>query len=171
MSGPVAAPPGFQPGYQFDPWEEMMKIRMQFQNEMTSMMTSVKTLQEENIRLKIQLMEEREPKYATPPDIDPERSAHVRDGRKPKKLEDSKKTQDTSFERRHRKQMDKEDGPRGRQVLGRKKTKEDGAESQQDSMKAKQKEEGAVAQQDRSRKDYEEERLNERSEHRKSSVY
>ncbi len=135
LVSPSIGPPVFPP--QFNPmqvWmEEQGKMQVHLQQEVLRMSQNVKSLQEENVRLKIQLVEERETKYSTPPE---ERT-----------LVRSSKSTVKSMEKRRRRSRERqsEDGPRGQQEL----FQEDGPRGQQDSSK----EDGPRGQQDSSQED------------------
>ena len=61
--------PPFNAGYPSQFWqEEQMRFQLQVNSEFRQMNNMMKQLQEENLFLRMQLMEEREPKYATPPE-------------------------------------------------------------------------------------------------------
>ena len=159
LVSPSMGPPVFPP--QFNPmqvWmEEQGRMQVQLQQEVMMMSQNVKTLQEENVRLKIQLVEERETKYSTPP----EERMLVRSSKSTvKSLEKGKRRsrerqvedgprgqQESPKEDGPRGQQDpsKEDGPRGQQDL----SKEDGPRGQQDPSK----EDGPRGQQDSSKED------------------
>ena len=132
MFSPHMAPAAFPPGYHpMQAWaEDHMRVQVQLQHEMLQMSQNMKSLQEENARLRVQLMEERETKYSTPPD-----------GRS---LEKSLRSIDKYAEKRkkggHHSLKSKEDGSRDRQDL----REEDGSRDQQDSRK----EDGSRDQQD-----------------------
>ena len=64
-NGPPSFPHGHNP-MQF--WmEDQMRTQVQLQQEVMVLAQNMKSLQEENLRLKVQLVEERETKYSTPP--------------------------------------------------------------------------------------------------------
>ena len=152
MMSPMGYPLAPQHGYGYVPhhtqqgmFDEMM---WQFRQEMGQMSKSLTQLQEENLRLRIQLMEERETRYTTPPDVTP--AEGLRDsarrqkvsGKKPKSKGVEAKQEDFEASK------PKEDASRGEQeaetpkaeeeVIGRKLeevSKEDGPAGQQESVR------------------------------------
>eukprot|EP00434_Breviolum_minutum_P044337 symbB.v1.2.039588.t1/scaffold6451.1/size17988/3 len=133
--GPMGFPSGFNP-MQF--WaEDQMRMQVQLQQEVMALSQTMKSLQEENVRLRVQLVE-RETKYSTPPDAKTiERTLRTtgRSSRK-KKQEDGQECQQ---------EASKEDGLECRQET----SKEDGLERRQDTSK----EDGQECQQDTSKED------------------
>ena len=109
MFSPHMVPPAFPPAYHpMHAWtEDQMRIQVQLQHEMMHLSQNMKSLQEENVRLRVQLMEERETKYSTPPD-----------GRS---LEKSLRSIDKHIDKRKKGGLEsskpKEDGSRGQQDL------------------------------------------------------
>jgi hypothetical protein len=109
MFSPHMVPPAFPPAYHpMHAWtEDQMRIQVQLQHEMMQLSQNMKSLQEENVRLRVQLMEERETKYSTPPD-----------GRS---LEKSLRSIDKHIDKRKKGGLEsskpKEDGSRGQQDL------------------------------------------------------
>ena len=134
--GPMGFPSGFNP-MQF--WaEDQMRMQVQLQQEVMALSQTMKSLQELNVRLRVQLVEERETKYSTPPDAKTiERTLRTtgRSSRK-KKQEDGQECQQ---------EASKEDGLECRQET----SKEDGLERRQDTSK----EDGQECQQDTSKED------------------
>ena len=140
-----------------------MRIQVQLQHEMMQLSQNMKSLQEENVRLRVQPMEERESKYSTPPDgRSLEKSLrsidkHM-DQRKKGGLESSKPKEDGSRDRkepekedgsRDRKEPEKEDGSRDQQDV----SEEDGSRDQQDSCE----EDGSRDRQDKEKRESSEE--------------
>lgn len=72
IPAPMTAPPppGFSAGIPpYVGWpEEQARAQWQMTSEMQQLSYTMRQLQEENLRLKMQLMEEREVRYSTPPD-------------------------------------------------------------------------------------------------------
>ena len=60
MFSPHMVPPAFPPAYHpMHAWtEDQMRIQVQLQHEMMQLSQNMKSLQEENVRLRVQLMEE-----------------------------------------------------------------------------------------------------------------
>lgn len=153
LPGPssMPAPPGFNPGmppgspgYPHVPqWlEDQLRLQWQTSTEMTQFSQVMKQLQEENLRLRVQLMEERELKYSTPPEgIE----AGEKDrGKKGKRKEDERTQKKSSEDHRGRplkKLMDGSVEARGKEdlwlVKGRREEKEDGSGHQQEKMRKK----------------------------------
>ena len=110
-NGPPSFPHGHNP-MQF--WmEDQMRTQVQLQQEVMVLAQNMKSLQDENLRLKVQLVEERETKYSTPPG---ERTIE-------KSLRSTGKTE----EKRKKSLRSKEDGSRDRQAL----LEEDGSADRQ----------------------------------------
>lgn len=124
MATPTSVgPPGYHP---MQVWaEEQMRAQAQLQQEVAMLSHHLKSLQGENVRLRIQLVEERETKYSTPPDD--------------KTLERGSRSSGQKAERK-KKDVIEEDGPRGQQV----RLEEDGPRGQQDRLE----EDGPRGQQD-----------------------
>ena len=140
LASPAPGPGGFPSGFnpmQF--WaEDQMRMQARLQQEVMLLSQNMKSLQEENVRLKVQLVEERETKYSTPPD-----EKHFE-----KVLRSTGRTSRKSYKEDGpvgRQATSKEDGPVGRQAT----SKEDGQECRQ----ATSKEDGQECRQDTSKED------------------
>ena len=134
MVSPNMGPPVLAQGYNpMQGWvEEQMRMQVQLQQEVMLLSQNMKSLQEENVRLKIQLVEERETKYSTPPDE--------------RMIEKSLKSTGKSGEKkRNQQERSKEDGSRDQQE----RSKEDGSRDQQGHLK----EDGPRGHQDPSEED------------------
>ena len=163
MFSPHMVPPAFPPAYHpMHAWtEDQMRIQVQLQHEMMQLSQNMKSLQEENVRLRVQLMEERETKYSTPPDgrslekslrsidkhIDKRKKGGL-ESSKPKE-DGSRGQQDLKQEDGDRKELEKEDGSRDQQDV----SEEDGSRDQQDSCE----EDGSRDRQDKEKKESSEE--------------
>ena len=155
MMSPMGYPLAPQHGYGYVPhhtqqgmFDEMM---WQFRQEMGQMSKSLTQLQEENLRLRIQLMEERETRYTTPPDVTP--AEGLRDsarrqkvsGKKPKSKGVEAKQEDFEAskpkEAAGRGEQEAETPKAEEEVIGRKLeevSKEDGPAGQQESSEESQ---------------------------------
>ena len=155
MMSPMGYPLAPQHGYGYVPhhtqqgmFDEMM---WQFRQEMGQMSKSLTQLQEENLRLRIQLMEERETRYTTPPDVTP--AEGLRDsarrqkvsGKKPKSKGVEAKKEDFEAskpkEAAGRGEREAETPKAEEEVIGRKLeevSKEDGPAGQQESSEESQ---------------------------------
>ena len=150
MSHP-GAPPGYHPmqAWAEDQMRMQMQSQLQLQQEVMMLSQGMKSLQEENVRLRIQLVEERETKYSTPPDertwersvkstgksVDKKKRLVVEEdgprGQQVQPEEDGPRGRQAQLEEdgpKGQKEKLKEDGPRGQQVQ----PEEDGSENQQD---------------------------------------
>ena len=138
--GPSVLTQGYHP---MQGWvEEQMRMQVQLQQEVMQLSQNMKSLQEENVRLKIQLVEERETKYSTPPDermIEKSLKSAGKSGERRRSQQERLK-EDGSRDQQERLKEDgsrdqqahpKEDGPRGHQDLG----EEDGPRGQQERSK------------------------------------
>lgn len=110
--------PGFSPGYPSVPqqWmEEQMRRQWQMNSEMSQVGQALKHLQEENLKLRMQLMmqlmEERESRYATPPDgleAEEKNAAGARDLSKKSRMKEGELKERRTLEETKKKKLVKE---------------------------------------------------------------